>query len=88
MDIKIMRCQSDTTKGIVLTEDGIKVADKWRCKIGQLYIAPSEMPRHGNVILVKAEYIKKKVIMSRPIIEISADIVRKCFRDVEMRGDG
>lgn len=90
MNIKILRCKSDTNKGIALSEDGKRKAEKWRCKLGQYYIAPETMPKSGTVILLYAEYdlIRKKLKVpeSKQIVEMPVEIVRKCFETMENGG--
>lgn len=90
MDIKILRCKSDTNRGIVLSEDGKRKAEKWRCKLGQYYVAPETMPANGTVILLYAEYDlmrkKLKVPESKRIVEMPVEIVRKCFETMNNGG--
>lgn len=90
MDIKILRCKSDTNRGIVLSEDGKRKAEKWRCKLGQYYVVPETIPKSGTVILLYAEYdlIRKKLKVpeSKRIVEMPVEIVRKCFETMENGG--
>lgn len=90
MDIKILRCKSDTNKGIVLSEDGKRKAEKWRCELGQYYVAPETMPASGTVILLYAEcdLIRKKLKVpeSKRIVEMPVEIVRKCFETMNNGG--
>lgn len=90
MDIKILRCKSDTNKGIALSEDGKRKAEKWRCKLGQYYVAPEVMPKSGTVILLHAEYDrtrkKLKVPERKRIVEMPVEIVRKCFETMNNGG--
>ena len=49
-----------------------------------IYIAPAEIPRGGTVILAKVEREKnRKWSVSKKAIEISTDMVRKCFTKVD-----
>lgn len=90
MDIKILRCKSDTNRGIVLSEDGKRKAEKWRCKLGQYYVVPETMPKSGTVILMYVEYDlmrkKLKVPESKRIVEMPVEIVRKCFETMNNGG--
>lgn len=90
MDIKILRCKGDTNRGIALSEDGKRKAEKWRCKLGQYYVAPETMPASGTVILLYAEYDrtskKLKVPESKRIVEMPVEIVRKCFETMNNGG--
>lgn len=50
----------------------------------EIYIAPAEIPREATVILAKVERGKnRKWSVSKKAIEISADMVRKCFSKVD-----
>lgn len=90
MGIKILRCKSDTNKGIVLSDNGERNEEKWRCRLGQYYIAPEEIPKNGTVILMYAEcdLIRKrlKVPDDKHIVEMPVGIVRKCFENVNDGG--
>lgn len=69
MDVQFLRCHSNTKKCTSVNNDGSRSEKTWECRDGDIYIAPAEIPREGTVILAK--------------VEISTDMVRKCFTKVD-----
>lgn len=84
MDVQFLRCHSNTKKCTSVNNDGSRSEKTWECRDGDIYIAPAEIPREGTVILAKVERGKnRKWSVSKKVIEISADMVRKCFTKID-----
>lgn len=84
MDVQFLRCHSNTKKCTGVNNDGNRFEKTWECRDGDIYVAPSEIPRDGTVILAKVERGKnRKWAVCKTAIEISADMVRKCFTKVD-----
>lgn len=84
MDVQFLRCHSNTKKCTCVNNEGNRSEKTWECRDGDIYVAPSEIPREGNVILAKVERGKnRKWSVSKKAVEISTDMVRKCFTKVD-----
>lgn len=84
MDVQFLRCHSNTKKCTSVNNDGSRSEKTWECRDGEMYIAPAEIPREGTVILAKVDRGKnRKWSVSKKVIEISTDMVRKCFSKVD-----
>lgn len=84
MDVQFLRCHSNTKKCTSVNNDGSRSEKTWERRDGDIYIAPAEIPREATVILAKVERGKnRKWSVSKKAIEISADMVRKCFSKVD-----
>lgn len=79
MDVQFLKCHSNTKKCIAVNSNGNKTCKTWECRDGDVYVAPSEIPRVGTVLLAKVEREKRKWFINKTVIEISVDMVRKCF---------
>lgn len=84
MDVQLLRCHSNTKKCTSVNNEDSRSEKTWECRDGDIYIAPAEIPRGGTVILAKVERGKnRKWSVSKKAIEISTDMVRKCFSKVD-----
>lgn len=85
MDVQFIRCHSNTKKCIPITEGLVATNEEWECKIGQMYIAPREIPKGtGRIIIMKLKKVSdNKYAVDKPILGIHSDMVRKCFTKVD-----
>lgn len=77
MDTQFLRCHSNTKKCNIL-DNCETLGEQHECRINEVYVAPIEIPKDGNVLLAKVVRRKGKYTIGQ-IIVISADFVRKCF---------
>lgn len=84
MDVQFLRCHSNTKKCTSFNNEDSRSEKTWECRDGDIYIAPAEIQREGTVILAKVKRGKnRKWSVSKKVIEISTDMVRKCFSKVD-----
>ena len=76
-------CHSDTTKCVLVNENGERNLFPWRAEIGELYAAEfDDFPKDGLVMLFPTTGLKNNRIRRVPAkigIEMSALTFRRCF---------
>ena len=81
--MRLYRCHSDTTKCILIDENGERNLFPWRAEIGELYATElDDFPGDGLVILHPTTGLKNnrtKRIPAKIGIEVSALTFRRCF---------
>ena len=81
--MKLYRCHSDTTKCILIDENGERNLFPWRAEIGELYATEfDDFPKDGLIRLYPTKGAKgnrTKRIPAKISIEISALIFKRCF---------
>lgn len=81
--MRLYRCHSDTTKCILIDENGERNLFPWRAEIGELYASElDDFPKDGLIRIYPttgAKGNRTKRIPAKISIEISALTFRRCF---------